>query len=155
VKHEADFPRPLVSSQTVSRSRRSIRAGGFAWAGALHVSQAQAHTHTNPRQYAIVQAASRQSKQKGFDTMNRQQRRYQGNKLHRETVPAYYLLYSPQAKSYLAGVDAENEQMSFSDEGCAAVIFSEEDAKAIVEDLRFVSGVQLSIHPRYTALRTH
>ena len=81
--------------------------------------------------------------------MNRKQRREASRKTSRDTLPAYFLLYCRPIHGYLAHVDPEIQKLSFSEEEFAAQILTEKDAKEIAMDIWEVSGMLLTIQPRY------
>lgn len=86
--------------------------------------------------------------------MNRKQRRATTRKTTRVAHPAYYLMYSPHAKLYLASVDPDNQKLNFSEEVLALPIFTEEGARELAQEVWKVTGLQLAIQPRYQS-HTH
>ncbi|WP_413438750.1 hypothetical protein ACFDAU_04130 [Sulfuriferula sp. GW1] len=81
--------------------------------------------------------------------MNRKQRRETSRETGRDTLPAYFLLYCKPTQTYLASIDPEIQKLSFSEEAFAAQILTEKDAKELAVGIWEVSGLLLTIQPRY------
>lgn len=69
--------------------------------------------------------------------------------IHRERLPAYFLLAKPHTENYLDSVDAAKRTIVYCDEHEALKIPTREEAKAIAEALHGASGIRLAVCPRY------